>query len=181
MCATVNKYERKIQKLQKVIYPQISDLIEEIKCYIDVYNYDGLEENVSMLQREFSSLISVEDKLVFPVILSVFKNDFDFKYFPNIAELLHFTSAKNAKIKIYLSNIEKIIIIKEVQVIGDFEKDILRLIQMFSEVYFPAKQRWNALLQMLTPESITCENRKNNTCKCGTHANEKEETHHHHH
>lgn len=175
MCATITKYETKTQKLQRVIYPQITNLLDELKCYIDIHNYENLENNIVLLQTEFNSLVHVENKLVFPAVLSIFNDNFDFKYFPNIPEIIHLTSTKEAKIKIYLSNIETIVAIDITQPKNDFEKDIAKLIHLFKNVYFPVKQRWNSLLQMLTPESVQCENRKNNSCKCGTHEHKHEE------
>lgn len=166
MCATVNKYQAKTQKLQHIIYPKIIDSIEEIECYINLFNYEGLETNINSLHEEFNSLISIENKLVFPVILSVFKEDFNFNYFPNISEILHLTSTKDAKIKTYLNNIGNIVAEDKLFPKDNFETDINKLIHLFNDTYFPSKHRWNSMLQMLTKESIMCNNRKNGSCKC---------------
>lgn len=184
MCATVNKYDTKTRQLQDIIYPIISDIIEEIKCYINVCNYEGLEENINLLETEFHSLVSVENKLVFPVILSVFKEDFNFNYFPDIPEVLHLTTAKDAKIKIYLKNIESIVATDNQYPKDEFENDIKKLIHLFNDAYFPSKQRWNSMLQMLSKESVQCENRNKGNCKCDSkkeHHKHEQDTHHHHH
>ena len=180
MCATVNKYESKIEKLQHVIYPQIVDAIDETLCFINIHNYDGLEENLTKLQDELNSLVHIESKLVFPVIISVFKENFDHHYFPNIKEIIQLTTSKEVKISSYLYNIKQITEIDESNLKDEFEVQLKKVFRLFDFSYFPVKKRWISLLQMLTPESVQCENRNNGNCKCGTHEQEKNSIHHHH-
>ena len=180
MCATVNKYESKINKLQQIIYPQIADAIEESLCYINVYNYDGLEENLNKLQDEFLSLIHIENKLVFPVVISVFKENYDFTFFPNTQEIIQLTACKETKVNTYLYNIKQIAEIDESNIKNDFENQLKKLFHLFELSYLPSKKRWNAMLQMLSPKAIQCNNRDNGTCKCDSKKNDHHQHHHHH-
>lgn len=166
MCATVNKYEKKIDKLHHTIYPQISELLNEIICYRNLYNYEGLDEMVKSLYKEFNSLSSFEEKLVFPAITSLFRQDAEKDFFPNIPEIIKLTGNKVAKIKTYLAEIKNIVLVDRNHYSNDFEKDILQLLHLFDDAYFPAKHRWNAMLQMLNPDEVKCKNRDNGNCKC---------------
>ncbi len=181
MCATVNKYERKIDKLQKIVYPQISALLEEISCYRNLFDYDTLEENITLLTNEFNSLTSLEEKLIFPAIVAVFNTKESNSHFPNIAEIVQLTASKETKIKKFLASIKEVVAVDKNHYNNDFEKAIVCLLHLFNDAYFPSKIKWTSLLQMLTPESVNCVNRDNGNCKCG----DKEEHHHntenHHH
>lgn len=184
MCSTVNKYESKIRKLQEFIYPRIIDKIEESLCFINVYNYEGLEENLNKLQEEFLSLIHIENKLVFPVVLSVFNEDFDFTFFPNTQEIIQLTSSKETKLSTYIYNIKQIVEVDEKDLKNEFEIQITKLFHLFDLSYFPSKKRWTAMLQMLSPKAVQCNNRENGGCKCNHQENHhnlnKTQTNHHH-
>lgn len=183
MCATVNKYESKVHKLQHFIYPEINALIEETLCFINVYNYENLEEKLHKLQEEFLSLIHIENKLVFPVVLSVFKKDFDFAFFPNTHEIIQLTACKETKVNNYLSHIKQIVDLDENNLKNDFEVQLSKLFNLFDLSYLPAKKRWTSMLQMLSPKAVQCNNRDTDGCRCGNKNNEPlnhKQQHHHH-
>jgi hypothetical protein len=166
MCATVNKYQATINELQNVIYPSILNILEEVVCYRNIYEYEGLEKCIVAIKEEFSSLCSLEDKLVFPAIISVFNSKKEDSFFPNIQEIIFLTSNKENKIKTLVSSIIDITKINKNQLQTDFEKEVYELIQLFNDTYFPSKHKWISLLQMLTPKSVACKNRSLSGCKC---------------
>jgi hypothetical protein len=180
MCATVNKYESKVRKLQYIIYPEINEAIEETLCFINVYNYEGLEENLNKLSEEFLSLIHIENNLVFPVVLSVFKADFDYAFFPNTQEIIQLTACKETKVNHYLYNIKQIVAIDENNLKDDFEVQLKKLFNLFDLSYLPAKKRWNSMLQMLSPKAVQCNNRSNDGCKCGNNKEHDNKAQHQH-
>lgn len=182
MCTTVNRYQTKIDTLKTKVYPSISDLLYEISCYRNLFDYDNLESSINMLSKEFSSLCSLEEKLVFPAIISVFNtSDSDPNYFPNIQEIIQLTSSKEQKIYKSLQEIQTIVKVDNNHYNNDFEKQILQLSHLFNEAYFPCKKQWVALLEMLTPQKVNCSNRDNGNCKCGSRNNHEIEAQQHHH
>lgn len=179
MCTTVNRYQSKIDTLKNKIYPSVSDLLSEVSCYRNVFDYDNLEPSINTLSNEFSSLCSVEEKLIFPAIISVFNtNNGNPDFFPNVQEIVQLTLSKEQKIYKSLLDIQAIVNVDNNHYSNDFEKQVLQLIHIFNEAYFPCKKQWIALLQMLTPQKVQCNNRDGDACKCGHKADKENHQHH---
>lgn len=175
MCATVNRYETKINKLDKETYPKLSNTLEDIKHYRDIYNYEEIHQIINELCKEFESLITLERKLVFPAVLSVFNKQKNHDYFPNITEIIQLTEGKDNKLK---KNIDSLFQYMNTELkkdeLSNFELEIVQLYQFFIYSYFPSKSKWISLLSLLSPESVSCKNREIGTCKC---KDKKEHTH----
>lgn len=169
MCATINRYEIKINKLDKETYPKLSNTLDDIRHYRDIYNYEAVNEIINELYKEFDSLVSLERKLVFPAVLSVFHKTNNHAYFPNITEIIQLTQSKDNKLKKGVENLHQYINkdLKKEE-FSNFELEIFNLYNFFTYSYFPSKSKWISLLSLLTPESVNCENREKGACKCGS-------------
>ncbi len=169
MCATINRYEAKINKLDKETYPKLSNALDDIRHYRDIYNYEAINEIINELCKEFESLVSLERKLVFPAVLSVFHQTDSHSYFPNIPEIIQLTQSKDNKLKKGIENLHQYMNkdIKKEE-FSNFELELFNLYNFFTYSYFPSKLKWISLLNLLTPNSVNCENRDNGKCKCGS-------------
>lgn len=168
MCATINRYEAKINKLDKETYPKLTNTLDDIKHYRDIYNYEEIYQVVNELCKEFDSLVTLERKLVFPAVLSVFHQNDGHAYFPNIPEIIHLTQSKDNKLKKNIESLHQYMnneLKKEEY--SNFELELFNLYNFFTYSYFPSKSKWLSLLSLLTPESVNCSNREKGTCKCG--------------
>ena len=151
MNTIVINYEEKIEKLHQEIYPQISKLLHDIHSGRNLFDYSVIEENISLLSDEFLSLYKIESKLIFPAILAALNTNETSVYAPNFTEIIQLISSKEAKIHKYLNAIQRATE-GHTEYNVDIQEEVMDLLQIFKDDYFPSKQKWTELLTKLIPK-----------------------------
>ena len=151
MNSIVINYEKKIEKLHQEIYPQISKLLHDIHDGRNLLDFSALEENISLLSDEFLSLYKIESKLIFPAILAALNTNESSVYAPNFTEIIQLISSKEAKIEKYLNSIKHVTEGHQ-EFDGDIKEEVMDLIRIFKDDYFPSKHQWSELLLKLVPK-----------------------------
>jgi hypothetical protein len=163
MCLTVNRYNESIYLLENNIYPKINMLFSNLKNESE----HSLEDDVLKdLLKEFSSLEQFERKLIFPSVISTFKQISSSNFAPNIQEIIHLTQSKEEKIKQLVLLLEQCIDQNECATCYSNKPNISSIITVIKNEYFPLKAKWISLLQDLKPEKVNCKNRESGKCKC---------------
>lgn len=163
MCVTVNRYNEAIYLLENDIYPKINILLSSLKNE----NEHSLEDNaLKDLRKEFASLEQFERKLIFPSIISVFKQVSSSSFAPNIEEIIYLTQSKEDKIKQLIVLLEQCKDQNECASCSNNKPIVENIIAAINNEYFPLKAKWIRLLQDLKPEKVNCKNRELGKCKC---------------
>ena len=125
-----------------------------------------VQELINDLKNEFQSLISYENKLVFPSVLRAFdkKTDHAPAATPNIAELQSLTAIKEQKIAHILDNLSSEIDRPPVAP----DNEIHKLIRLFTNDFTMERIKWNKMIR-----------NRLNSCACFIHTNDLNKTNTH--
>jgi hypothetical protein len=160
MCVSVNKYKKIIENLQQKVYPSVHLFLLNINPDSEL-----CLTAINELTNELSSLEKIENKLIFPSVLSLLeKDDEDDTFSPNIEQVIKLTQQKQDKIKQLFVNL----FIETHQCGVCSKEDLDSELKKIETSFFEAKQQWLAVLHFLTSYEYKCNNRIGGNCACKT-------------
>lgn len=150
MCKHIDQTEEFIRYLLENLYPCLElKLQNAINCtYLKNYdeeNQSTLIELMKDLRNDFSSLVTCEEKLVFPSVMSVFivKTAKDVLV-PNLFDLMQLTRSKEHKIETNVNYLNSIL------ATHTFKNGAIKqhdLAKSFSVDFVKDKYRWNKMIE----------------------------------
>lgn len=148
MCKHAEQLGFLVNKFQYTTYPHLNMvLLHAMQCKAG--NTDESPESqvakevITSIKSEFVSLITYEQKLVFPAILRLFGKKDKAEHTPDLANLLQLTKSKEHKIQCTINTLDKIL---QTEALEKYSGCQLRVIEDFNQVFFPEKEAWNALI-----------------------------------
>lgn len=148
MCKHAQHLGDQVKKFQEITYPHLTIVLTHA-LHCNAANRAAIPEKkvakevIHAIQTEFHSLITYEQKLVFPAILQLFDHKHNSKHTPDLANLLKLTKSKEHKLHGYVGTLHTILQIEALQVHSGCET---RVVSQFEQVFFPDKQVWNQLI-----------------------------------
>lgn len=160
MCAHADNTIETIEELAQKLYPAIQEQFIFISSCNDCINSNPDHPNAALynlineLKNEFQSLVTYENKLVFPSVIKVFdkKEKNDGSPMPSIADLLKLTKSKELKILELVAEVQIEIFLLD---LADKDTAINKLIHFFQNDFVIGRNKWNSMIQA-----------RLNTCSC---------------
>jgi len=152
MCAHADNTNETIELLVQKLYPAIQHQFILISSCNDCVTSNPDNPNAALynllneLKNEFQSLITYENKLVFPSVIKVFdkKGANENSPTPSIADLLKLTKSKEQKIVQLATEVQAEISMMD---LADKEATVNKLIHLFQNDFVSEKNKWNNMIQ----------------------------------
>ncbi|MBH2004543.1 MAG: hypothetical protein I8H66_07630 [Sphingobacteriia bacterium] len=153
MCKHADQTKRIIDHLLSEVYPGLMSKIKYALSCVYQESSDAPDKLVMIdligdLKNEFSSLITYEQKLVFPSVLKVFLTKKENETLPNLVDLLQLTKSKEHKI---MHHVKRLMNMLEKPMWNTTEQEILA--KAFVNEFMLEKQLW---YQMIDDRINTC-------------------------
>lgn len=150
MCKHADQTEEFIHHLLEDVYPCLElKLQNSIQCvYLKEYEEEQtsyLVELMHLLQNEFTSLVTCEQKLVFPSVMKVFNAKAAKEVqIPNLFDLMQLTRSKEHKIMTHVHNLVSVL------ETNTFKNGAIKqhdLAHSFINNFVNEKYRWNKMIE----------------------------------
>jgi hypothetical protein len=148
MCKHVQHLGEQVRKFQEITYPHLTVVLSHaLQC--NVASQSAIPEKkvakdvIQAIQSEFHSLITYEQKLVFPAILQLFDHKHRSKHTPDLAHLLQLTKSKEHKLHGFVGTLYAVLQTDALQIHSGCEA---RVVSKFEDMFFPEKQIWNQMI-----------------------------------
>lgn len=150
MCKHADQTEELIQHLLENVYPCLElKLQNAINCvFLKEYQEEEksyLVELMHNLHNDFSSLVTCEQKLVFPSVMKVFNAKAAKEVaLPNLFDLMQLTRSKEHKIMTYVHNLSSVL------ETNAFKNGAIKqhdLADSFNTNFVKEKYRWNKMIE----------------------------------
>lgn len=153
MCKHADQTKRIIDHLLSEVYPGLMSKIKYALSCVYQESSDAPDKLVMIdligdLKNEFGSLITYEQKLVFPSVLKVFLTKKENERLPNLVDLLQLTKSKEYKI---MHHVKRLMNMLEKPMWDTTEQEILA--KAFVNEFMLEKQLW---YQMIDDRINTC-------------------------
>lgn len=148
MCGHAEDINRVIHHLTEEVYPVLIDTIKSamsgkiVEAIDDVDGKEIMQGLIEDIKNEFCSLVTYEQKLVFPSVLKVFSESNQTVALPNLADLLQLTKSKEHKI---MHHIRKLSMLLET-ISSDFSEQ-KELTEIFFDRFVNEKAIWYKMVE----------------------------------
>lgn len=150
MCKHADQTEEYIYHLLENVYPCLELKIQNaINCsYLKVIKNEQKEYLLELMQSlriDFNSLVSCEEKLVFPSVMKIFNAKTSKEVpMPNLLDLMQLTRSKEHKIMIHVNSLTDLLKMNSWEHLGIKQQD---LAESFTMNFVKEKYRWNKMIE----------------------------------